>query len=43
MKIISFTMQVYFEYTMQSAVGIPRWWLEGGSRKHASYSEILER
>jgi hypothetical protein len=23
--------------------GIPRWWLEGGSRKHASYSEILER
>jgi hypothetical protein len=22
---------------------IPRWWLEGGSRKHASYSEILER
>jgi hypothetical protein len=21
----------------------PRWWLEGGSRKHASYSEILER
>jgi hypothetical protein len=20
-----------------------RWWLEGGSRKHASYSEILER
>jgi hypothetical protein len=23
--------------------GIPRWQLEGGSRKHASYSEILER
>jgi hypothetical protein len=23
--------------------GIPRWWLEGGSRKRASYSEILER
>jgi hypothetical protein len=22
---------------------IPRWWLEGGSKKHASYSEILER
>jgi hypothetical protein len=22
---------------------IPRWWLEGGSRKPASYSEILER
>jgi hypothetical protein len=22
---------------------IPRWWLEGGSRKRASYSEILER
>jgi hypothetical protein len=22
---------------------IPRWWLEGGSRKCASYSEILER
>jgi hypothetical protein len=22
---------------------IPRWQLEGGSRKHASYSEILER
>jgi hypothetical protein len=22
---------------------IPRWWLEGGSRKQASYSEILER
>jgi hypothetical protein len=22
---------------------IPRWWLEGGSRKWASYSEILER
>jgi hypothetical protein len=24
-------------------VEIPRWWLEGGSRKRASYSEILER
>jgi hypothetical protein len=23
--------------------GIPRWQLEGGSRKQASYSEILER
>jgi hypothetical protein len=23
--------------------GIPRWWLEGRSRKRASYSEILER
>jgi hypothetical protein len=23
--------------------GIPRWQLEGGSRKRASYSEILER
>jgi hypothetical protein len=23
--------------------GIPRWWLEGGSRKCASYSEILEK
>jgi hypothetical protein len=23
--------------------GIPRWQLEGRSRKHASYSEILER
>jgi hypothetical protein len=23
--------------------GIPRWWLEGGSRKRPSYSEILER
>jgi hypothetical protein len=22
---------------------ILRWWLEGGSRKQASYSEILER
>jgi hypothetical protein len=22
---------------------IPRWWLEGGSRKQASYGEILER
>jgi hypothetical protein len=22
---------------------IPRWWLEGGYRKHASYSEILEK
>jgi hypothetical protein len=22
---------------------IPRWWLEGGSRKRASYSEILGR
>jgi hypothetical protein len=22
---------------------IPRWQLEGGSRKHASYSEILEK
>jgi hypothetical protein len=22
---------------------IPRWWLEGGSRKRTSYSEILER
>jgi hypothetical protein len=21
----------------------PRWWLEGGNRKHASYSEILDR
>jgi hypothetical protein len=24
-------------------IGIPRWRLEGGSRKRASYSEILER
>jgi hypothetical protein len=23
--------------------GIPRWWLEEGSRKRDSYSEILER
>jgi hypothetical protein len=23
--------------------GIPRWWLEVGSRKRPSYSEILER
>jgi hypothetical protein len=28
------------KYTIK---GIPRWWLEGGSRKRASYSEILER
>jgi hypothetical protein len=24
-------------------LGIPRWWLEGGSRKRDSYSEILEK
>jgi hypothetical protein len=27
----------------KSNLGIPRWQLEGGSRKLASYSEILER
>jgi hypothetical protein len=26
-----------------SELEIPRWQLEGGSRKHASYNEILER
>jgi hypothetical protein len=27
----------------QEGGGIPRWQLEGGGRKRASYSEILER
>jgi hypothetical protein len=34
----------WFNYISKDMTrGISRWWLEGGSRKHASYSEILER
>jgi hypothetical protein len=30
-------------FLQQKNVGFPRWRIEGGSRKRASYSEILER
>jgi hypothetical protein len=31
------------QITLKFGGGIPRWQLEGGSRKHTSYSEILEK
>jgi hypothetical protein len=36
-------MNIFNTSIRKRKVEIPRWQLEGGSRKHASYSEILER
>jgi hypothetical protein len=35
--------RVFFSHYKYYVQGIPRWQLEGGSRKRAIYSEILEK
>jgi hypothetical protein len=43
-KWVAYVVGVFCQMkTKKRARGIPRWWLEGGSRKWVSYSEILER